>query len=673
MAPPPPLKLPAKIGLALGVVLFVCAVGGFLVYWLVVRPAHANTNGGSGVVKFGTIEISDLTSRSAKNSFAPGDTLQLKYVPTQFGFSGRSVWSFSSDGGTTFATTISSPTLANVVSWIIPTTLFTQQAVFKVSDADNADDFITSTPPFLTIAPVFQLVSGPATVHTDDQVTAQTNVTCVIQTDTGLANLTPQDWIVTLSQDPTFQTGNTDATLISATVDTTQQQITVVWQAGQAKTNLYYQVSTTELIQQGYPYQLQAASPHTLTVLTPGSCSSTSGPDFQWCSLTMTDASGNTQNFLPGSTVTLTLTYKNTYPGTTTFAYTVDGGTSQPWTVTPGPTTHSSLTFTATLPNTPQSPHFIVTATSDGISIQNPDPGYNIVATFAIANVPPTTVFNVNPSCNNITFYFTTLTLQPPTYTSTFHVGWANTDGTQLFTKAPISLTFDAAAGTATLKWCLDWTDLGQTKPVGQLPRRFVVLDTVTGLQQFVALKFNVANYYPNFLPIFNVDNDYGASLTLSGVNQASGMSSPAFTLTADSTNALPWGLWPQDASHPDQFVISSSPQGDSNTVYWWGPPAYTTKFPSFGPLASQIPYPSVVTSTSFAVPASVVPYGLVNTSGQQAGTLTFVIPDNVDPQYSIPLNVVPYDTASNLYALASTFPDKKTDYYTWPGQNLPF
>lgn len=649
------LGVPVKIGIAVGVVVLVSALVAFLLYWFVFRHTTLPNHGADN---FGTIAISDASSQAQAPQFATGDTLQLKYTPSVTGFSGRSVWSLSTDGGQSFPFQISNPSLGNAVQWTIPNSVFTQQAVFKVADAAAPNDYVTtSTVHPYTIEPTFALLTGPGVTQAGDSIFQDTAVTSVVAADTALLGLTEGGFLVQITTDPQFQSGVTTANLLSTHIDTDQQRITLVWSASDFVLNVYYRIVTTTLVNQGYPYELSAVAPQSISVIPNASCGSSPGTtDFTLCQLTLAEAdTGRTNALTPGSAVKLYLAYHNTYPGTFVLSYTVNGGASQPWAATQlSASSADPVVFLATLPTLTTS-QFQATIAVGGATL--PSNVVALVSNFKL-NVTAGTTFVALDRCNSISYALTTCTMSPPDYQpATWSVGFANPDGSNvnLYPDAVLSVSYHA--GVATLKWCLNWNQLFFNSAAGQVNRRLVVSADHGAAQQSVPVVFNLQTYYPLFTVLSN-----NVQASFDGCNTA---------WIFDNYHSFTVGLWP-DPAGSDAFYLSSAP-GYQNKAVWLGPVKNDQSLAGIAPNAPQpVNYPSCVTSTGVAsIPSGAALYTL-SASPTTSGAVR-IASAGTSPQT---LYSGPFDTAHSTYGLYALNPSDTpttTSDFLWPDQVFPF
>lgn len=650
----PPIDLPVKVGIAVAVVVVVLAVVGFLLYWFVLRKSASNNQ---GTTLFGTISVTDSTTQAQPRSFATGDTLQLKYTPSVTGFVGRSVWSLSTDGGNTFAVAISDPSYGNAVQWTIPATVFTQRAVFKVADAQNADDFVTTslTSPF-AITPEFTLTTGPGVKGQGTSVFAGGEVTCTLSVDTALKGLSTSGLLIQLTHDPQFQTGLVEADLIAGTLDTTTQTLTVTWVPTSVLTAVYYRVITTTLIANGYDSELAAVASDTISVVDNASCPTTATSDtpaFELCQLTLADATtGSINNFAPLSLVKLYLAYQGTFAGTPSMSYTLSGGAPVAWPITQvSSNTANPRVFTATLPDATTT-QFVAIATNTSQTVTSTP--HSIGSSFTV-QVTPGSSFNVYPVCSSISYVLTVCTLFPATFRPTqWRVGFSNLDGTDVNLYDVMSVSY--ADHTATLKWCLNWNNLFQSTPVGQINTKRLVVAADLVYQSVPAI-FNVVAYYPIFTLL---SNDLG--MGFSGCNNTWVFNGP-FNFTA--------GLWP-DPNNPlsDNFYISSTPGSFDHAVWIGANIEQGQNISGYAPNApNPVNFPDCVISTGLgSIPATAGLY-TVTASAQKSGAINFTSVITSQVLYTAAFDGLFY----GLYAYDQGQAANAASDFTWPNQILPF
>lgn len=664
----PALTVPVKIAIAVTVVLVVLAVVAFLVYWFVFHnKSSSSSSGGSGTTKFGDIKIVDTSTRAAGNNFAPGDKLQLSYIPSTTGFSGRSVWKLSTDGGKTFSVNISDPSYGNVVQWTIPANIFTNQAVFRVQDAQQAQDFVSTTTP-LAIQPVFTLQTGPGLAHDGDVLYQNSAVHCTVLTDTGLTGLSEKSFQVVLSKDPKFLQGVTQATVSAVAIDTAQSTVTITWDEANLLSGVYYRVQTTTLVAQGYPYELSATSPRTVSVVPMAACDAQGGA-FALCQLNMVEVStGKGGNFTPNTEVHLLVAYKGTYQGPTAFSYTIDGGASQAWSATLVSQTSQLLTYAAQLPDQATT-KFVVTVTSGSQTLTNPTP-FNLVP-FLVIQLPSgsSTTYTVTQTCGSfLTQSSTDVLFSPAAYRPTWTVGHANTDGSQPSALIPVeSVTYTAGptAGTtlAHLTWCMKWSDFNVSgSPPGQLTRLLVVSADNGLLQQTASVIFDVMAYKPTWSPLLSGANTI---IDIQQTDAVHNYSAGLWGTRPMSPPVPPFGMWP-DPAGSNAVYISSAPDNTGAFFYVLGPLVQgdvTAVFPS---APKPVYYPNIITNSYGSLSGGVL-YNLV--ASAEAGFFRLVpVTAPTQPLYAGPAD--PLNPA--LYAVNPGVAPTATSDLTWPGQTLP-
>lgn len=656
----PILNLPVKIGIAVSVVVVVLAVAGFLIYWLVIRPSRTANQ---GTTLFGTISVTNTTTQVQSLSLATGNVLQLKYTPSVSGFAGRSVWSLSTDGGATFAVAISDPSYGNAVQWTIPASVFTQKAVFKVSDAQNANDFVTTslTSPF-AITPNFTLTSGPGVKGQGTAVFVNGDVTCTLSVDTALTGLSASGLVIQLTHDPQFQTGLVLADLIAGQIDTTTQTLTVTWVPPAVLTAVYYRIITTTLVANGYDSELAAVAPNTISIVTNAVCPTTTLTDSSalvLCQLTLADAAtGSINNFVPTALVKLYLAYQGTLAGTTSVSYTLSGGAPVAWPITlVSAPTANPMVFTATLPDATTT-EFVVTATSaDQTVVSTP----HVIAAGFTLQVTSGSTFNVYPGCSSISYALTSCTLLPATFRPTkWKVGFSNLDGSEVNLYDVIAVTYSGA--TATLKWCLNWSNLFQSTPVGQInTKRLVVAADL--LYESVSAIFNVIAYYPIFTVLSN--------------NLGVGFSGCSFAWQFNNSDNLAVGLWP-DPNHPqsNNFYVSSTPGAVNNQAAWIGANIDQGQdIFSYAPNApNPVNFPDCVLSTDLgSIPTTAGLYTLTP-STLTPGAVNFKGVTQPQVLYSSGYDFsVPSSLVYGLYAYDTGQEGTAASDFTWPNQIFPF
>lgn len=459
-SPKKPLALKYKIliGVLVSAIVIVGVV--LLVYFLVIRK---NDNGNGS--QYGSITILDTTKNSSISTttnatidFQPGDVLQLTYIASSIGFSNRVVWTVSFDGGKTFPTQISDPSLGNTVKWTIPESTFTQSAVFRVANHDDTSQFVDTSNSTITIDPPFSLVKGPGVIKSGDAVIVGRNVTCTVNTDgaiNGIASV-----IVESSLDPKFSSVSAQ-TLVSSTL--VGDVLTVVWQPVQVESSAYYRIKTNTLVQNGYPYELTAPSTYTIDMKDAVSCSQIAPTsDFTICQVAVIEnATGRTNNFDSGSPVTIDFAYVNTFPGSATISYSVDGAAYVVLTPTSGPNVASGIvTYQAVLP-TIITNNFVVKVVSGSSTCLSPT--YSIDASFLIGSVSsPLNIYPTGTKGVNVT---TNVTMSVPSEVPTsWSIGFENTSKQQVFFPVVSSTTPNPQTGAVTLTWVLTWDNLGFTQ-----------------------------------------------------------------------------------------------------------------------------------------------------------------------------------------------------------------
>lgn len=659
-----PLSLSAKVAIAVSVVLVFSALAGFLIYWFVFHHRTTNTPGGQGTNKFGTLSVTDTSTRTQPGIFAPGDTLEITYTPSSLGFSHRAVFTVSFDGGKTFPTTLSDPSFANAVQWVIPETVFTAEAVFQVHDAVTPADYINTTP-LIVIQPPFVLTTGPGLSRAGDIVYVNQPVVCTLSIDTDTPGLTATGFVVQLSADPSFKTGVTSAVLQTSVINPAQQQATLTWVVAQPLNQAYYRVSTTGLVAAQQPYELSATSPRTIQIAVNDSCEDKAddGSSFVLCQLTMTSSStGVGGNFTPNSGVTLYLAYRHTYPGSTAFTYSVAGGPAQPWTVTFSRQTDTLLIFVATLPDLVTTA-FTVTAVS-GHQTQTSDP-YALVPALAL-QIPALTSFSVTQYHSSITNFSATVVMDPPTYRpTTWQMGYqqANGSGTVLWPASNVT-SVSYAGGVASLVWVMDWADFGASGPVGQLTRRLVVAADQGAVENSVPVLFNLVSYAPTFYPLLSVPGGVGLPICQYLVTSND---NAVVTFCRDGLSSLV-GTWPDPAGSNNIYVLVND--AENQQIVWWGSLLQHQDISVPAPLApNPVNYVNAVRLPGPALSAPPAGAQLFGVARAEGLTLRFL-------PASHPTQILYADNCSSafqgLYAYdAGTSPDQRSQFY-WNQQRLP-
>lgn len=666
-APPsrPALTLAGKVGIALAVVVVVGAVVGFLVYWFVFH--NRTTPGGQGTNKFGTITVTDTSSHIQTGTFAPGDTLEVRYAPTAVGFGGRGVFSFSSDGGQTFPTTLTDPTFANAVTWVVPATVFTNQAVFRVHDVANPNDYVQTTTP-LSIQPPFALTSGPGLTRDSDVVFANQLVTVTLQTDTTLKGLTATGFAVRLSADAQFLTGVVSASLQPAVIDTATNTVRLSWTVFQSLRQVYYRVATTQLVAAGEPYELTATSPRTIQVAINDSCEGKTddGSSFVLCQLTMVQtSSGVSGTFPPGVGVTLYVAYRHTYPGTAAFSYTVNGGAAVPWSTTFNHQTDTLLVFTATLPDLIAA-QFQVTVVA-GDQTQHSD-AYHIVPTLQFQlPVTPRPTFNVTQYHSAVTNFTVAVTLDPPNYRpAVWQMGYQQVDGsgTVLWPEANITnITY--TGNTATVVWVMAWSDFGASTPQGQLTRQLVLAANTDQAVAASTVVFDLVNYAPSLYPLLQANLP---SYPLCGSTPLpAGQAVNTLCVSGETSLA---GLWPDPAGSNAVYILVND-ANIAHTVIWWADVQQNQNITAQGPQApNPVNYVNAVVLPGPVITAPPAGAALFRLSAGGEGSQLLFTPVAAPTQT---LYVDGFSTAlRGLYALNSgVVPDERSQFL-WPHQRLP-
>lgn len=498
----PGLSLWAKVLIGVSVTMAVILAIVLLVYFLVLKPDSTPSS------KFGSIRIRDMvtnasistTSPNSTVNFQPGDKLQLTYTPSSQGFSNRAVWTVSLDGVTS---SISDPSFGNVVQWTVPANTFTQSAIFRVADELNLNDFVDTSNVTITIDPAFVLVKGPGLTKANDAVIVGKTVTSTVTTDLSLTNIA--NVFVQTSRDNNFSS-YTSETIVSTTTNSSNSSIIVQWIPTAAITNVYYRVITSKLVSNGYPYELSSISNYQININAATSCVNVSPTtSFTVCNLAVIETStGRTNNFDSGAAVTLEFAYLNTFPGTATWSYSIDGGAFTNWTTTSGPDTSTSglVVYTAVLP-TIITTNFVVKVVSGSSSSTSPP--FTVDASFLIGNVnSPVLVY---PTNRNIV---TIMTLSVPSeIPSSWQVGF----GTGNFQEA--SFTSPPIDGKVTVQWSFTWNDMGFTQSSQQkvFPLLFkAVFSTGSVVQSIPNMTFESAQvvvphaqFHPFYAPNTNM------------------------------------------------------------------------------------------------------------------------------------------------------------------------
>jgi hypothetical protein len=403
----------------------------------------------------------------------------------------------STNLGKSFDTVISEATASNSVQWVIPSDIYTKNVLFRVQDTDKPNEII-DTLQAVTIEPNFVLSSGPGVSHAGDYVYIGSAATCKIVTDTNLKGFT--DFSVQLTPDPQFQTGIVSAVITAKDVDPATQTITISWVYSiSTLNNIYYRISTTDLVANGYPYELTATSQNTISIVNLPGCKNPSSPEFDLCGIAMVEkATGKGGTYLVNSDVLVILTFVGTFSGTASFQYSTNGGTSVSWTTLLISSTSSSITFQATLPAIATS-QFIVQATVGSKSIFSSP--FNIVnGTLTIDNSIIGSTLVITQFNSNLTSLNAIVTINLIQQNITWKVGYSipTLNPTEKLVPA---IPTQTGANTFSLSWRMSWTDFANS-PATYTGGKLVVSLNDGLLTARVPVTFQLSHYSPSFVEL---------------------------------------------------------------------------------------------------------------------------------------------------------------------------
>lgn len=210
-------------------------------------------DGGTDSV-FNSVTVSGLDSSKSKlGTLAPNDTVRLTLDGTP---SGSIVWSFTSDGGSTF-TTIAENT-SKTIEYQLPNEVFSDTCFVRVSDSTNTSDKIDSNT--FSVVPKITLF-GPGS-NPEDKLLVGTQVSFPVQTSS---------WPLLTKGDVKLEIRVTgDATFSPVTsVEVDRNHSAFIWHTSEdlQDKQMDVRVSTTKLVAQGYPRELIARSQYPVQVV----------------------------------------------------------------------------------------------------------------------------------------------------------------------------------------------------------------------------------------------------------------------------------------------------------------------------------------------------------------------------------------------------------------------
>lgn len=250
----------SKILIISGIVLIVGVIIFIIVYFTVISKRNEGKN------KFGNIQLFNKNTGVSSTKFTNGDTLTIRYEHVENMFQGNVQWLLSTDNGVTYNNII--PTVessSNTVTYTIPDLIFSDGCIIKLLDVDNPKDYVLSN--IFSVEPTFTFLSGVGVMNEGDHifVNQQTNVYLILDSSLSILNRVTS-WELKTSIDK----DDWDSSVITQTinqVDTSAYpDVKITWSSTTSQNNVFYKISTTSLVLQGYPYELSIISPYSINI-----------------------------------------------------------------------------------------------------------------------------------------------------------------------------------------------------------------------------------------------------------------------------------------------------------------------------------------------------------------------------------------------------------------------
>lgn len=236
------LLLPLWAWLLIGTIIIACATLAiyFLVFW---RKSQS-----SGNKLFESLSVVDAAT-DAQGRLQPGDQLHLSFKGLH---AGPVLWSFSRDKGKSWQQVGSNST--NHFDYTLPLNTFSHECMFQVSDAINAKSFVTSNQ--FSVVPFFTL-EGPGSRLTNRRVRINAPTTFRIMTKV---------WPIMAQSGLQLTYTQAGKTMeVQTVVD--QNKRTLTFRVNPAVLDRVFTMRavTSNLINQGYPQELEYVMPFSLT------------------------------------------------------------------------------------------------------------------------------------------------------------------------------------------------------------------------------------------------------------------------------------------------------------------------------------------------------------------------------------------------------------------------